>query len=122
MKTYALDFRLMEIVTLVAACNHAIDREHRNFVRILNCNGEAIRALESVREKLLVALREDRCNVELNLMETVQLYAACNMAWHYENDAKEKQNAECRIHQYCKAITELEDAREKLLAVLFKQI
>ena len=55
---YNLDFHLMEMTELVYACNHAIDREHKHFLRILNHNGEAIRTLESVREKILAALNE----------------------------------------------------------------
>lgn len=118
---YVLYFNLMEMVGLVAACNHAIHREHQNFIRILNENGEAIKALERVREKIHVALREDgNYQLELDLMEMVQLYAACNMAWHYEIAEKEKQHAECRLEQYCRSIQELEDAREKILRALRK--
>ena len=118
MKKYVLDFKLMEMVELVTACNHAIDKEHKHFLRILNENGEAIRTLEATREKLLVAMREDNYHLELDLMETVQLYAACNMAWHYECDEREKQHTECRLVQYGQAIQELENAREKILAAL----
>lgn len=117
---YNLNLNLMEMVELITACNHAIDREHKHFLRILNENGEAIRTLEATREKLLVAMREDNYHVELDLMEIVQLYAACNMAWHYECDAREKQHTECRLVQYGKAIEELENAREKILAALNK--
>lgn len=115
---YNLNFKLMEMVELVAACNHAIDREHKHFLRILNENGDAIRTLEATREKLLIAMREDRCSLELDLMEMVQLYSACNMAWHYECDARERQHTECRLVQYGQAIQELENAREKILAVM----
>lgn len=115
---YVLNFRLMEMVGLASACSHAIHREHQNFIRILNENGEAIKALERAREKILVALREDNCHLELDLMEIVQLYAACNMAWHYEIAEREKQHAGCRLEQYCRSIQELEDAREKILAAL----
>jgi hypothetical protein len=115
---YVVNLNLMEMVGLASACNHAIDREHRNFVRILNHNGDAIRALEMAREKILLALKEENHSVELGLMEIVQLYAACNMAWHYECDAREKQHTECRLIQYGQAIQELEDAREKILAAL----
>ena len=108
----------MEMTELVYACNHAIDREHKHFLRILNHNGEAIRTLESVREKILVALSEDNYHVGLDLMEMVQLYAACNMAWHYECAEKEKQCTDCRLIQYGKAIAALEDAREKILVAL----
>lgn len=118
MKTYALRFDLMEMVSLVSACSHAIDREHKNFVRILNHNGEAIRSLEIAREKILLALKENNNCVELDLMETVQLYSTCNMAWHYECAARDKQHTECRLEQYARAISELENAREKILAVL----
>lgn len=117
---YAIDFNLMEMVGLVSACNHAIDQEHRHFVRILNNNGDAIRALEMAREKVHIALREDNCHLELDLMETIQLYSACNMAWHYECAEREKQHAECRLEQYARSIQELEDAREKILAALRK--
>jgi len=117
---YIVNLNLMEMVGLVSACNHAIDREHRNFIRILNENGEAIKALERVREKMHVALREGNCHLELDLMEIVQLYSACNMAWHYECAEREKQHAECRLEQYCRSIQELEDAREKILAALHK--
>lgn len=120
MKKYNINFSRMQMVGLVSACNQAIDREHRNFIRILRCNGEAIRALEGVREKILVALREDSLNIEVDLMELVQLYAACNMAWHYEREAKEKQHTDCRLAQYGKSIEELEDAREEILLALNK--
>lgn len=115
---YVINLNLMEMVGLASACSHAIDREHRNFIRILNENGEAIKALERVREKILLALREDNCHLELDLMEIVQLYAACNMSWHYEITEREKQHAACRLEQYCRSIQELEDAREKILAAL----
>lgn len=118
MKNYNLNLSLMEMVELITACNHAIDREHKHFLRILNENGEAIRTLEATREKLLVAMKESNYNLELNLMEIVQLYAACNMAWHYECDEREKQHTECRLVQYGQAIQELENAREKILAAL----
>ena len=117
---YTINLNLMEMVGLASACGQAIDREHHNFVRILNENGEAIRALETAREKILLALKEERNCVELDLMETVQLYAACNMAWHYECAEREKQHTECRLEQYARAIQELEDAREKILAALRK--
>lgn len=118
MKNYNLNLNLMEMVELITACNHAIDREHKHFLRILNENGEAIRTLEATREKLLVAMKKDNYNLELDLMEIVQLYAACNMAWHYECDEREKQHTECRLVQYSQAIQELENAREKILAAL----
>ena len=117
---YNINLNLMEMVGLASACSHAIDREHRNFVRILNENGEAIKALELAREKILVALKESNNCIELDLMEMVQLYAACNMAWHYECAEREKQHTECRLAQYGQAIQELEDAREKILAALRK--
>ena len=56
---YNINLNLMEMVGLASACSQAIDREHRNFVRILNNNGEAIRALELTREKILLALKEE---------------------------------------------------------------
>lgn len=115
---YVVNLNLMEMTGLVSACNQAIDREHRNFVRILNENGEAIRALEMARERVLIALREDKRQVELDLMEIIQLYSACNMAWHYECAERDKQHAECRLEQYCRSIQELEDAREKILAAI----
>lgn len=115
---YVVNLNLMEMTGLVSACSQAMDREHRNFVRILNENGEAIRALEMAREKILLALREDKRQVELDLMEIIQLYSACNMAWHYECAERDKQHAECRLEQYCRSIQELEDAREKILAVI----
>lgn len=117
---YNINFNLMEMVGLVSACSQAMDREHRNFARILNNNGEAIRSLEMAREKILLALKEDSNNIELDLMEIVQLYSACNMAWHYECAERDKQNTECRLEQYARAIQELEDAREKILAALKK--
>jgi hypothetical protein len=120
MEKYDINLNLMEMVGLASACSHAIDREHRNFVRILNENGEAIKALELAREKILLALKEDNYHLELDLMEIVQLYAACNMAWHYECAEREKQHTECRLIQYGQAIQELEDAREKILAALRK--
>ena len=115
---YTVNLNLMEMVGLVSACNQAIDREHKNFLRILNENGEAIKALERVREKVLVALSEDSYHLELDLMEIVQLYSACNMSWHYECAEREKQHTECRLVQYGQAIQELENAREKILAAL----
>lgn len=117
---YVINFDLMEMVGLVSACSQAMDREHRNFVRILDNNGEAIRTLEMTREKILLALRENNCYVELDLMEVIQLYSACNMAWHYEIAEREKQHAECRLEQYCRSIQELENAREKILTALHK--
>ena len=117
---YTVNFNLMEMAGLISACNQAIDREHRNFVRILNENGEAIRALEMAREKILLALKESCNNIELDLMEIIQLYSACNMAWHYECAERDKQHAECRLEQYARSIQELEDAREKILAALRK--
>ena len=115
---YVLNLNLMEMVGLASACSQAMDREHRNFVRILNHNGEAIRALETAREKVLLALKESNNHIELDLMEMVQLYSACNMAWHYECAEREKQHTECRLEQYAKSIQELENAREKILAAL----
>lgn len=120
MNEYKVNLELMELVELIYACNHAIHREHQNFVRILNENGEAIKALEMARKKLQKALKQEPYCVELDLMEIVQLYAACNMAWHYEIAEREKQHAECRLEQYCRAIQELEDAREKILRALRK--
>lgn len=117
---YNIDFNLMEMTELVYACNHAIDREHRNFIQILRCNGEAIRAIESAREKILVALSKDDYHVELDLMEIVQLYAACNMAWHYEKDRAREQQTDHKLCQYLRSIEELEDAREKILLALNK--
>lgn len=117
---YNITFNLMEMVGLVSACSQAMDREHHNFVRILDNNGEAIRALEMVREKILVTLKEDGNSLELDLMEMVQLYSACNMAWHYECAERDKQHTECRLEQYARSIQELEDAREKILAALKK--
>ena len=117
---YVINLSLMEMVGLASACSQAMDREHRNFVRILDNNGEAIRALEMAREKILLALKEDRNCIELDLMEIVQLYSACNMSWHYECAEREKQHAECRLEQYARAIQELEDAREKILAAFKK--
>lgn len=117
---YNLDFNLMEIMGLVTACNNAINREHILFVRILRENGKAIRTLESVREKILTAISEDSYHVELDLMEMIQLYSACNMAWHYECAEKEKQHADYKLIQYSKAIQAIEDAREKILMALNK--
>ena len=117
---YVVNLSLMEMAELVSACNHAIDREHRHFVRILNENGNAIRALEMAREEVLCALKYGSGSIELDLMEIIQLYSACNMAWHYECDARDKQHTECRLVQYGRAIQELENAREKILAALNK--
>ena len=116
---YNLDFNLMEMTELVYACNHAIDREHKNFLRILRENGNAIRTLESVREKIFVALSEDNCHLELDLMEIVQLYSACNMAWHYEKDEMAKNTvSDWEYEQYARAVSDLEMAREKILAAM----
>ena len=120
MEKYEIKFEVMETVNLVSACTLAIKSEHGNFVRILRCNGNAIRALETAREKLLIAISENSYKVELSLMELVQLYAACNMAWHHECAEREKQHTECRLEQYSNTIYRLEDAREKILAALNK--
>lgn len=119
MKKYTIHFTLMEMAELVYACNHAIDREHKHFLKIFDHNVDAIRTLERTREKFLAAIGEDSYHVELNLSEIIQLYSACNMAWHYEKDEMPHQH-ECKIPQYRRAIEDLELAREKILAAINK--
>lgn len=118
MKKYAIDFKLMEMVELVCACNYVLGNERNHFVQIFEYNCKAINALEKVKEKMFVAMNENNCHVELDLMEIVQLYSACNMAWHNEKNEMEKQHAEYKLAQYAIAVQYLEYAREKILRVL----
>lgn len=118
MKKYGIDFNLMEMAELVYALNHALGKERKHFVQIFEYNCKAIKALESIKEKMFVAMNEDSHHIELDHMEIVQLYSACNMAWHYELDEMEKQHAECKYTQYARAIQELEYAREKILVAI----
>lgn len=117
---YAIDFNLMEMAELVYACKYALSKEHDHFIQIFEWNVKGIDALRMAREKILAALGEDSCHVELNQMEIIQLYSACNMTWHHEKDEMAKQHTECRLGQYARAIQDLEYAREKILAALSK--
>jgi hypothetical protein len=119
MKKYAIDFNLMEMAELVYACKYALDKEHDHFLQIFEWNVKGIDALRKAREKILAALSADNYHVELDLMEIVQLYSACNMAWHHEKDEVKNQH-NCKIGQYMRAIQDLEYAREKILAALNK--
>lgn len=120
MKKYAIDFELMELAELVYACKYALGKEHDHFILILEWNVKGIDALRDAREKILAALAEDSRHVELNLMEIVQLYSACNMAWHHEKDAMAREHPEYKFGQYARAVQDLEYAREKILAALNK--
>lgn len=117
---YAIDFNLMEMVELVYACNYAVGKERRHFVRIFEYNCKAKEAIEKAKDKILVALSENNHHVEFDLMEMVQLYSACNMTWHNAKDEMENQHTMHRLEQYANAINELEMAREKILAALNK--
>ena len=119
MKKYAVDFNLMEMAELVYVCKYALDKEHDHFLQIFEWNVKGIDALRNAREKILAALGQDNYHVELDIMEMVQLYSACNMAWHHEKDEMPYQH-ECKIPQYRRAIEDLEMAREKILAVMNK--
>lgn len=119
MKKYTMDFSLMEMAELVYACKYALGKEHDHFLQIFEWNVKAIDALRGAREKIQAALGEDNYHVELDQMEIIQLYSACNMAWHHEKDELEKQHA-CKLGQYARAIQDLEYAREKILAALNK--
>lgn len=120
MQKYAIDFNLMEMAELVYACKYALGKEHDHFIQIFEWNVKGIDALRMAREKILAALSEDNYHVELNQMEIIQLYAACNMAWHHEKDAMERQHVEWRAARYARAVQDLEYAREKILAALNK--
>lgn len=116
---YAIDFNLMEMAQLVYACNYAVGKERQHFVQIYEYNCKAREAIENVKRKMFVAMHEDNNHIELDLMEIVQLYSACNMAWHHEKDEMPYQH-ESKIPQYRRAIEDLEYAREKILAALNK--
>lgn len=119
MKKYGIDFNLMEMAQLVYACNYVLGNERNHFVQIFEYNRKAIDALEKVKEKMFVSMNENNHHIELNLMEIVQLYSACNMAWHHERDEMPYQH-ESKIPQYRRAIEDLEYAREKILAAINK--
>jgi hypothetical protein len=106
----------MEMVQLVYAVKYALGKEHDHFIEIYEWNVKGIEALRKVREKILTGMH-DNCEVELSLMEIVQLYSACNMAWHHERDKIANQH-DSRLEQYARAISELEMAREKILAAM----
>jgi hypothetical protein len=118
MKKYAIDFNLMEMTELVCAIKYALGKEHDHFLQIFEWNVKGIDALRKAREKILAALSEDSCHVELELMEIIQLYSACNMAWHHEKDAMEREHVEWRAARYARAVQDLEYAREKILAAI----
>ena len=120
MKKYVLNFNLMEMAQLVYACNYALGKENNHFVQIFEYNCKARAALENIKEKMFVALNEDSHGIELDLMEIVQLYSACNMAWHHEKDVMENQYADHKRIQYAQAVQDLEYAREKILAAISK--
>lgn len=117
---YAIDFNLMEMTELVYACKYALGKEHDHFILILEWNVKGIDALRNAREKILAALGQDSCHVELDLMEIIQLYSACNMAWHHEKDAMAREHCEYKFGQYARAVQDLEMAREKILVALNK--
>ena len=114
---YKIRFELMEMVQLVCAVKYALSKEYDHFLQIYEWNVKGIEALRKVREKILAGMH-DNCEVELDLMEIVQLYSACSMAWHHEKDEMERQHTECRLEQYARAISELEMAREKILTAM----
>ena len=118
MKKYSIDFDIMELAELVYACKHALGKEHDHFIQILEWNVKGIDALRDAREKVLAALGNESYHVELNLMEIVQLYSACNMAWHHEKDAMAREHCEYKFGQYARAVQDLEYAREKILAAM----
>ncbi len=113
---YKVRFELMEMVQLVYAVKYALGKEHDHFIQIYEWNVKGIEALRRAREKILAAMHED-CVVELDLMEIVQLYSACNMAWHHEKNEMAKQH-DSKLGQYARAISELEMAREKILGAM----
>lgn len=116
---YVIDFNLMEVVELVYACKHALGKEHDHFLQIFEWNVKGIDALRTAREKIIASMNND-CHVELDLMEIVQLYSACNMAWHHEKDAMEREHVDWRVSRYLRAVQDLEYAREKILAAINK--
>lgn len=120
MKKYDIDFTLMELAELVYACKHALNKEHDHFLQIFEWNVKGIDALRDAREKILAALGNESYHVELNLMEIVQLYSACNMAWHHEKDEMAKEHPEYKFGQYARAVQDLEYAREKILTAMNK--
>ena len=113
---YKIRFELMEMVELVYAVKYALCKEHDHFIQIYEWNVKGIEALRKAREKILASMHED-CEVELDLMEIVQLYSAVNMSWHYEKDKMTNQH-DSKLGQYARAISELEMAREKILAAM----
>jgi hypothetical protein len=114
---YKIRFELMEMVELVYAIKYALGKEHDHFLMIYEWNVKGIEALRRAREKILAGMH-DNYEVELDLIEIVQLYSAVSMAWHHEKDEMERQHTECRLEQYARAISELEMAREKILAAM----
>ena len=116
---YKIRFELMEMVQLVCAVKYALSKEHDHFIQIYEWNVKGIEALRKVREKILAGMH-DNCEVELDLMEIVQLYSACSMAWHHEKDAMAREHCEYKFGRYARAVQDLEYAREKILAALNK--
>ena len=114
---YKVKFELMEMVELVYAVKYALGKEHDHFIQIYEWNVKGIEALRKAREKILAAMHKDRV-VELDLMEIVQLYSACNIAWHHEKDAMAREHPEYKFGQYARAVEELEMAREKILRAM----
>ena len=116
---YKIRFELMEMVQLVYAVKYALGKEHDHFIEIYEWNINGIGALRRAREKILAGMH-DNYEVELDLMEIVQLYSACNMAWHHEKDEMAKEHPEYKFGQYAEAVNNLEMAREKILAAMNK--
>ncbi len=115
---YKIRFELMEMVQLVYAVKYALGKEHDHFIQIYEWNVKGIEALRTAREKILAGMH-DNYEVELDLMEIVQLYSACNMAWHYEKDEMAKNTvSDWEYEQYARAVSDLEMAREKILAAM----
>lgn len=119
MEKYNINLNLMEMAELIYACNYALGKEREHFVQIYEYNCKIKKALEDVKEKICVAIETENYNIEFNKMEIVQLYSACNMAWHKAKDEMPHQH-ESKIPQYRRAIEDLEYAREKILAALNK--
>ena len=119
MEKYNIRLDLMEMVQLIYACNYVLGKEREHFVQIYEYNCKIREVLENIKEKICVAIEADSHDIELNKMEIIQLYSACNMAWHHERDEMPNQH-ECKIPQYRRAIEDLEYAREKILAALNK--
>ena len=116
---YAIDLNIMEMTQPVYACNYAVGKERQHFVQIFEYNCKAREAIENVKRKMFAAIEENSHHIELSLMEIVQLYSACNIAWHHEKDEMPHQH-ESKIPQYRRAIEDLEYAREKILAAIKK--